>query len=215
MKPSLLRLKAAGFAPSRVLDVGCEQGAFSLEISSLFPGVEVVMIDAEKYNFKDDIPNSTFIKQVISNEEKSVDWYSNHTSGDSIYKEVTPYYANIKPTKREAISLDSALNSYLEKNLKFDLIKLDVQGSEIDVIEGGTKVFSNCEALILEIPFCGIYNKGSPDFYQYMETLRNLKFYPLDLDELHYFKELLVQIDILFVKKDSPIFNLIQEALEA
>jgi FkbM family methyltransferase len=54
-----------------------------------------------------------------------------------------------------------------------DLIKMDVQGSELDVIKGGNDIVRNAKAVILELPHVE-YNIGAPTkeiVIKYMESL--------------------------------------------
>lgn len=124
-------------------------------------------------------------------------------TGDSIYEENNLIkYKNIKPKYLQATTLDSLV---LENNLLLpDIIKLDVQGAEIDVMKGGMKALSNASIVTLEMPLVQ-YNKGAPTFDQYLHFMRELEFYPLKIVELHPILGVLVQIDISFIRKDYLI----------
>lgn len=52
-------------------------------------------------------------------------------TGDSINKERTHHFNNCLPLKKECKQLDTIF-----KNENYDLIKIDVQGAEIKVLEG-------------------------------------------------------------------------------
>ena len=100
------------------------------------------------------------------------------------------------------------------KERNFDLIKIDTQGSEIDIIEGGLKLVSKAEFLLLEIPFFGVYNQGVPSFQVHIEKIDNFGFIPYDIVSLQRItSDILIQIDVLFVNKNSKFIKLGQQEI--
>lgn len=73
--------------------------------------------------------------------------------------------------EKEIITLKDAVSI---KNFPFpDLIKMDVQGSELDIVQGSSELIKNAKAVILELPHME-YNIGAPDketVIQYMNEL--------------------------------------------
>ena len=82
-----------------------------------------------------------------------------------------------------------------------DFLKIDTQGSEIDILKGGSKILNNCKIILLECPIIS-YNTGAPPLNDYIEYLDNINYLPLEITEKHYLDKVLVQIDIVFLKKD-------------
>ena len=104
-----------------------------------------------------------------------------------------------------------------KNNLPFpDFIKIDTQGSEIDILKGGKKVVENCNIILLECPIIQ-YNLGSPNLSEYIDYLNLINFIPYDICETHNIDKVLIQIDILFVRKsiikninnDQKILNIL------
>ena len=96
------------------------------------------------------------------------------------------------------------LDDFLEKHeikQSFEFIKLDVQGAEVMILQGGEKVLSTVKAVLLELPFFGVYNNGSPDFVEYVSFMKSIGFLPYEITELHPIKTFLFQVDILFLHK--------------
>ena len=112
---------------------------------------------------------------------------------------------------------ENLLSSTLEHELKNynitttnNLIKLDVQGSELDILDGlGDKV-NLFEVIIMESSIKP-YNKNAPLFYE-LYTFMNTKNYVLhDIFDLTRFgkdNSKLVQFDCVFIRRKSPLLNI-------
>ena len=84
-----------------------------------------------------------------------------------------------------------------------DLIKLDVQGAELDILRGSTeKVLPKCDLILMEVALLQ-YNKGAPlsgEVFTYMDSIG---FQAIDILEKHYFNKDMIQADFLFARKGS------------
>ena len=81
-----------------------------------------------------------------------------------------------------------------------DLIKIDVQGAELDVIAGAKTALSRCEALIIELSLAS-YNKDAPLIGETLPAITQLGFRCVDICELHRAPAgNVLQADFLFVK---------------
>ena len=104
----------------------------------------------------------------------SVNFYQNDMlfGGNSVYKEKND---KVFPTKnfivKKTITLDTLVN---EKNIPYpDMIKMDVQGNELNIIKGATNVLKCCSYLILELPDVE-YNEGAPQKEAVIEYLKSI-----------------------------------------
>jgi len=52
-----------------------------------------------------------------------------------------------------------------------DFIKLDTQGSELDILKGATKIVGKTPLIFTEMPIIE-YNKGAPKFSEYMDFFK-------------------------------------------
>ena len=100
--------------------------------------------------------------------------------GNSYYRENTQFFPYHQYVIKETRSLDSLV---AEKNYPFpDLIKIDSQGSELDIIRGATKCLQNASVLIIEIQNEGIdYNIGCPkqrEIFEYLSSIGFMCFAP-------------------------------------
>ena len=90
------------------------------------------------------------------------------------------------------------------------MIKLDVQGSEIDILNGLGKFISCFEIIILETAVKE-YNKGSPLFVDVIKFMneKNYTLYDVcDLKRLGMNNSFLIQLDAVFIRKNSSVLDL-------
>ena len=84
---------------------------------------------------------------------------------------------------------------------KFDMIKIDTQGSEIDIIRGGSSVVKQTKFVCLEISLTE-YNENAPLKDEVMSFMNTQNFLPVELVEEHFAKGNLIQEDWIFAKKN-------------
>jgi hypothetical protein len=92
---------------------------------------------------------------------------------------------------------------------KNNLLKLDVQGSELDILKGLGNKIDTFEAIILEASVRR-YNQSSPLFIKIINFMykNNFIFYDLcDLKRLDGINSTLIQFDALFINKNSKLIN--------
>ena len=199
---ALQKLKSFGFEPKNILDIGANKGKWTLEIKKkVFPKAEYTLIEAIDYEELDklsDRHDNINYKNILLDEiEHFVTWYEKRNTGDSLFKENTGYFDDCKEIKRSATTLDLVFN----KNEVFELIKIDCQGAEIPILKGGNRLIQKSSVIILEVPFMGEYNIGAPNFYEHINYMENIGYRVFDIVELHRVDNILIQIDIIFIKQ--------------
>ena len=192
------------FEPKSILDIGANVGQFYNEIKNIFPDSYYYLVEgSESCEVVLETLNVDYSICLLSDSEKDVDFYIRKNeprcTGNSIYRENTSFYDDdqILIEKRQTKTLSNLLN-----NQVFDLIKIDVQGSEIDIINGGLNIIKEAKGILMEVSLME-YNQNSPtkDFvYEYMD---NLGFKPVELigNINHPLTYELIQQDILFLNK--------------
>jgi FkbM family methyltransferase len=192
------------FEPKSILDIGANVGQFYNEIKNIFPNSYYYLVEgSESCEVVLETLNVDYSICLLSDSEKEVDFYIRKNeprcTGNSIYRENTSFYDDdqILIEKKQTKTLSNLLN-----NQKFDLIKIDVQGSEIDIINGGLDIIKEAKGILMEVSLME-YNQNSPtkDFvYEYMD---NLGFKPVELigNINHPLTYELIQQDILFLNK--------------
>jgi FkbM family methyltransferase len=169
------------FTPQSYLDIGvCKGHAISFILEQLPSLTKIEMIEAnelhrpdlEKISKQFNIP---FHIEVLSDEIKEVTFYLDGRGadstgpGNSYYLEDTSHYLNTPSEVR----ITNKLDSIYDDTFIFDLIKMDTQGSELDIIKGGKNLISRTKAIILEEnEFC--YNIGAAlhsEIKEYMQSI--------------------------------------------
>jgi FkbM family methyltransferase len=219
MIDKLNRLKSEGFVPKTVLDIGAWRGTWARSFTQIFPYSDVILFEANPISLpflkKSGYKYFNNLLWKYPNVEKQfytlIDDLSYINTGSSIYIENTDVYNEsttvIKNLKTK--TLDNLVSSNSIENINF--IKIDVQGSEIDVFEGSKDVFKNnfVEFILMELSIKE-YNKGTPDFLEQINYMGSMGFYPFDVFEVHEYEGRTLQIDILFVNKYSDFYKTIK-----
>lgn len=207
----ILSLLKEKINPEYILDIGCGHGEWFLKCINFFPDSKYLLFDGNKLNedklaiLKKKYINITYKICLLSNSIKQLKFF-NMGYGSSIYEEKTNFSRKIEYIKSSTLENElSSLNITSSNNI----IKLDVQGSEIEIIEGLGKNISNFEIIILETSVKE-YNKGAPLFIDVINFMdkKNYSLYDIcDLKRLGFERSFLIQLDVVFIKKNSSILN--------
>lgn len=187
-----------GITPKNVLDIGCNVGQFYGMAKAYWPTANYFLIDGNE-SLRDDLVklNVPFKIALLSDSEKEVIFYKNKANpkctGSSIYKETSYHYDDPIEEKRKTEMLDSMF-----PDQTFDLIKLDTQGSELDILNGGQKIMQAAKIIILETSLIE-WNKDSPKEKEVIDYMISRGFDNPIVIGSHFFKGNLIQQDILFV----------------
>lgn len=169
------------FTPKSYLDIGAYTGRTLTDVLSILPSIEKgEMIEAsrqqeEVLKYIESITGFKYQIEVLSDSIKEVDFYimgdgKNSTgTGNSYYQENTPHFKNAVIEKR----ITNTLDNIYDDSVSFDLIKIDTQGSEVDILKGGTKLVSRAKGIVLEENAYS-FNIGapiSPEVKAYMESI--------------------------------------------
>ena len=174
-------LKNRGFQPSVIYDIGACVCHFADVAKRLWPDATIVLFDAlpqvEKYYIEAGYSN--YHIGVLTNEEgRKLKFYPSdvHPGGSSYYKEIGTYESHLHfkdETAFECVgrTLD---NVVADKGFPLpDLIKIDVQGCEKDIIDGGKIVVPHASVMLVEMQHMN-YNEGAPlveETLPYIESL--------------------------------------------
>jgi FkbM family methyltransferase len=192
--------KNKGIDFNNVLDIGACNGSWSLLLKSIFPEANILMVEAnnDKEHILKKIGNYK-IALLSSQADKEVNYYksvSGDASGNSIYLENTNY--KFIPERR----ITTTLKLIVPKDADYDLIKMDVQGSELDIIKGGLDIIKKSKFLLLELQIFE-YNKDAPMLSDVLTFLKKINFDLVDVFDLLYSSTgSLIQIDGFFVNRD-------------
>jgi FkbM family methyltransferase len=197
------------FYPYRILDIGANIGQFHLLCKQYFPTSYVFSIEAsnECDSYLKQIKDQYYIG-LLAKDESYYEFYSfknNPVNTDnSIYKELTEYYSdsNLDIINKKGIKLDNLFNS----ESKFDLIKIDTQGSELDIISGGIQLCSKVKGILLEVSLTQ-YNENAPLYDDVIAFMDKFGFKVAEILNEHIHPTVHQQ-DILFIKNNENSFIL-------
>lgn len=204
-------LKKKNFKPNVIVDIGCGYGQWTKKIIKIYPDADYFLFDADINNEQNLVSlkkkyNNLQFKICLLTDDNAKYTFFNMGYGSSIFEEQTNHKRLIQEIK--STTLIQELPSSI-KNQSNNLIKLDVQGAELIVLDGLKEYINFFEIIILEVSLHN-YNKEAPLFDKimtYMEN-KNYKLYDIfDLKRLGETNSILIQFDCVFVKKDSDLFN--------
>lgn len=193
-----------GFHPRTVVDVGVASG--TRELYKAFPNSYFLLIEPLKEceSSLKSILNAykgSYVMAAAGSRSGKVTFnvHKNHLGGSSLYKESMGTEADGYEVKVPVIRIDDILR---DKQLNGPyLLKIDVQGAELDALDGAQQVLLNTEVVVLEVSLFG-FMKGAPQFIDVVSYMKNLNFvaYDIILGWNRPLDNALGQIDIVFVK---------------
>lgn len=160
----LEKLKTSGINPKVCYDIGSNVLHWTKHANRIWTDTQIILFDAfdhapilyEQYSYPYEIV-------VLSDQDdKEVKFYQNDIfiGGSSYYKE---YNDAVFPVDKYVLRRTKKLDTIVkDKAYPYpDLVKIDVQGAELDVIKGGFEVLSHAKYLIIELQHQE-YNIGAP-----------------------------------------------------
>ena len=83
-----------------------------------------------------------------------------------------------------------------------NLLKIDTQGSELDILSASTSVLGKTEIILCEMPIIE-YNMGAPQIYEYLSFFKNYDYIPVEIAQVHKAEDTLLQIDFVFMTRSA------------
>ena len=215
----LEKLKKLGYTPSTILDIGAYKGDWTKDMLKIYPDSKYYLIEANDHRAIDSLANIRNIyiyKNTILNDKiQEVDWYQNHKTGDSMFKENSHFYKHTTPTKRTSIDLNTFLiNNNIDLSKEDIFIKIDCQGAEIPILKGSSTILNNTSFILLELPLFGKYNSNVPNFLEHIQFMDSIGFVPYDLTNILYIEDFTVQLDMIFINKNHKFNEIVQEKIQ-
>jgi FkbM family methyltransferase len=198
---ALESLTRRGLRIEVVYDVGAHTGRWTTSVRDSLSGARFFLFEANEAHEAAlrDTGHSFFIA-TLSSEPKIVDFYAVGGQGDSYFREATERYRDVSPQRRQTTTLDDLVAAH-ELPLP-DLIKVDVQGAELDVLRGGEGALGAAKLVLLECPIAE-YNEGAPKLEEYVRFMEAHGFAPVELLDSIRRDGRLVQVDVLFARPGS------------
>jgi FkbM family methyltransferase len=201
-------LKNSGVDISHFLDIGAYRGEFTRIVKNYWPEARVWQIEADERQ-QPWLYSDAIFALLSDRSNQELDFFTLHnensiTTGSSVYRALTQYYKNPIVIKKRTTTLDD-----ISKRVNFrgnwknsGLVKLDTQGSELDILRGAENFLTIYQPkYILIETSVKPYNLEAPLVGDVIEYMRSKDYQILDIMHCMYdSNEFLLQIDILFNK---------------
>jgi FkbM family methyltransferase len=173
------------------LDIGANVGDVSAHVRAVFPNIKIFCIEANPACEHDlTAKNLSYRIECLSDVISQKNFYvstigDGKNTGASLYKELTPYYSDEKYKTLDLITntLDNIFPSEI-----FDFIKMDTQGSELDIMKGGKNLCARAKFIKIEVAVLP-YNLGAPFKDDVFSYLKSINYAPLLKDEEHKYED--------------------------
>ena len=202
---TLYSLKEQNINPKIIFDIGAFCGDWTRNCLKVFPDSNYFLFEAQK-----DMADSLKMMetdQIITenmflgeNDGTYVDFYEAGTSSSALR------FGPHTSIKKNTTSLD---NYCRKKNINtIDILKLDVQGYELNILKGAKTILNNVNLIIAEVSFIDVY-VDCPLVNEVIQFLDGNQFQLFDIVDLKRrpLDNHLWYCDMFFVKKDSILLK--------
>jgi FkbM family methyltransferase len=207
----IMRLKEVrdlGIDPTSILDIGAHTGQFYGWAKFEWPDSVIWMIESNEVH-ESTLKNLTtgkndeYLIAALGDKEREVTFYTRKdkpwTEGNSYYKE--PAYWDIPQLVQTSKKKKKKLDDIFTDDTIFEVIKLDTQGSELDILSGGEVLCKKASVIILEISYIE-HNEESPLADEVINFMKDFGFEKKMSIGEHYAGTEIVQKDIVFLNKN-------------
>jgi FkbM family methyltransferase len=196
-----------------IVDVGANIGQFAYMISRVCPGVPVYSLEPDagcqaelQQTFRrHQIPGRIFPLAAAEREGEATLHVEGESTGNSLLPGIQRGAGSAPVQTVRTATLDGLLAGFGTSGRI--LLKLDVQGFELQALAGATRLLERCRALIVEVSFESAY-RGGAAAHEVMEHLARQGFRLQGiLDTLRHGREracALREADLLYVKDAPP-----------
>ncbi|MEJ0005149.1 MAG: FkbM family methyltransferase [Steroidobacteraceae bacterium] len=205
---SLELLRRRGFQPRRALDIGAYHGTWSRMCKDIWPNLRICMFEAQP----EKAPGLQALTRSLSGLELRMALLSDLPDQEVAFhlaesgsSSLTMLSNPDAPTTR----LRTQTLSQLVKGTEFerpDFIKVDVQGAELQVLDGGQDVLAAAQVVMLEVSVIEEYVQGPlfADVIAYMAD-RGLLVHDICTIFRHTPSRAMNEVDVIFARRDSVL----------
>jgi len=214
-------LRARNFRPAFIVDVGANHGDWSRAARAAFPGARLLLIEPVKAlapeleAFVRETPGAKFLAagagaipgeldltEILTADGQPTpgSTFSRNESGSV----APPSDKQVRRVKVPVVSLDSLLDSG-ELPQTPDLVKIDVEGYELEVLKGCHRLLGVTEMFILEVSLLSFW--GQPVFHEMVAYMAAHGYAVYDFAGFNRrpLDGALGLIDVCFVRQASPL----------
>jgi FkbM family methyltransferase len=208
----LQTLREYGFVPTSVLDIGASNGVWSGTCAMIFPEADYFLVEPQQYPREyAPVPGIKrhWIRQAVGAKEETVELIVPARGKQSRFNaHVLPRRPGSlpRPTLEQIPVPQTTVDRLLETGviLPPQLVKVDVQGYELEVLRGGTRLWETAKVFFVETSIYRYWDKA-PLLADVVAFFAERGFHVYDFStECRMPRELLSQVDLIFVKRMSP-----------
>lgn len=199
-----LRLK--GYRPRSLLDIGAHVGAFTGQFLETFPDCTPTLVEPNPFCHEalEKLPFERHAVAASSEGGKATlfltkEWLQ--STGSSLYRENTAFFRDEVVIEHE---VDKVRLDELFRGRRFDFVKIDTQGAELDVLMGGEAVLRQADYILVEVSLVE-FNVGAPPAEAVFAQLSRMGFRQAAVTEFHRLQGVndggLLQMDFLFERE--------------
>lgn len=195
---------------ANILDIGGLDGYTAILLSKSFPSATIHTFEPVKQSFEMLLQNVAFYKNIqcynfgLGSEAKELE--INITAGIAssslfpINEELKDVYSDIIRKQRKETILIKKLDDLFGESELFSLMKIDVQGFELEVLKGAKKILERTSIVVLEMQNHHSY-VGAPQYFDLDKFLREAGFELFDMVLGLRKENQLYEWDGIYVKK--------------
>jgi FkbM family methyltransferase len=210
VESTLTRMQRNGFRVSHAVDVGAYAGKWTMLCKTHFPQARVLMIEPQAALQPDlvgvaaHLEDVTVVQTLLGESiQTAVPFYEKETASSVLPEaEREDQPSSFLPMT----TLDALLDAHDFQRV--GLLKLDVQGYELEVLRGGERTLGVTDACLLEVNLIAIHF-GAPLLHQMVAFMAERQFRVYDISSLYRrpYDDALWQVDMMFVRMDSPLVS--------
>ena len=204
-------IKARGFSPRGIVDIGANRGDWTRQARLVFPDTPTLMIEPqaemEIHLFKTtmELPDCHYVKAGVGREEgELVQTIWEDLAGSSFLPGADAEQLAAGTQRKTKITTINTLLLDHYAALRPDLVKLDIQGFELEALSGASTLFGKTEVFILETSLFRFLPKMpiTREVIAFMAD-RNYELYDITEYIRRPHDGALGQVDLAFVKSEG------------
>ena len=197
-----------------ILDIGANVGDVAVAALKSYPDSQVICFEPVQTTYEvlkarlQLYPNRTHIfKCALSDKDETgeINITTFHGANSispqaKLHQDCNPHVRELGREKIKLVRLDDVSVNFLSQ--KIDILKIDVEGHELNVLKGGIQFISkNVDVIIIEISLMRDQSWDHQAVFEIFSLLNEIGFCLINIMDLHHAKDsemLLVQMDCVF-----------------